>query len=146
MFFCFFLGVLVHCGRKILAQHCTSRRDPRTTDTKWRHKSKITICKIGPMWQTKYSLTVPNNLGLGFWIFGHAVKAISSLGVRSPCPNPWSLMVFGSTLEGARWAFPSYSNLMKLASFLGKLQLIEIIFEGEFFSCTHLAAVRNSKK
>ena len=46
-------------------------------------------------------------------------------------------MVFGSTLEGARWAFPSYSNLMKLASFLGKLQLIEIIFEGEFFSCTY---------
>ena len=35
-------------------------------------------------------------------------------------PNPWCLMVFGSTLEGARWAFPSYSNLMKLASFLGK--------------------------
>ena len=40
-------------------------------------------------------------------------------------------MVFGSTLEGARWAFPSYSNLMKLASFLGKPQMIEMIFEGK---------------
>ena len=25
-------------------------------------------------------------------IFGRAVKAISSLGVRSPCPNKWTLL------------------------------------------------------
>ena len=40
------------------------------------------------MWQKKkYALVVPKNLGVGLeWelIFGCAVKAISSLGVRSP--------------------------------------------------------------
>ena len=34
------------------------------------------------MWQTKYASAVPKNLGLGL-IFGRALKAISSLGVRS---------------------------------------------------------------
>ena len=35
------------------------------------------------MWQTKYALAVPKKLGVGvnFW---PSVKAISSLGVRSP--------------------------------------------------------------
>ena len=37
------------------------------------------------MWQTKYALAVPINLGLGLNFFGRAVQAISSLGVRSPC-------------------------------------------------------------
>jgi hypothetical protein len=37
------------------------------------------------MWQTKYALAVPKNLGLGLNFFVRAVKAISSLGVR----NPW---------------------------------------------------------
>ena len=38
------------------------------------------------MWQTKYDLAVPKNLGLGFdLIFGCAVKMISSPGVCSPC-------------------------------------------------------------
>ena len=41
------------------------------------------IRKIGPMWQTKYGSAVPKNLGLGL-NSGRAVKAISSLGVRSP--------------------------------------------------------------
>ena len=35
------------------------------------------------MWQTKYALAVPKNLGLGL-NFRRVVKAISSLGVRSP--------------------------------------------------------------
>ena len=39
------------------------------------------------MWQTKYALAVPKNLGLGL-NSGRAVKAISSLGVRSPCIQP----------------------------------------------------------
>ena len=34
------------------------------------------------MWQTKYASAIPKNLGVGV-IFGRAVKAISSLGVRS---------------------------------------------------------------
>ena len=37
------------------------------------------------MWQTEYASAVPKNLGVGV-NFGRAVKAISSLGVRSPCP------------------------------------------------------------
>ena len=36
------------------------------------------------MWQTKYALAIPKNLGVGV-NFGRAVKAISSLGVHSPC-------------------------------------------------------------
>ena len=39
------------------------------------------------MWQTKYAATIPKNLGLGL-NFGRTVKAISSLGVRSPCIKP----------------------------------------------------------
>ena len=35
------------------------------------------------MWQTKYAANIPKNLGLGL-NFGRVVKAISSLGVRSP--------------------------------------------------------------
>jgi hypothetical protein len=35
------------------------------------------------MWQTKYASAVPKNLELGL-NFGRAVRAISSLGVRSP--------------------------------------------------------------
>ena len=35
------------------------------------------------MWQKKYALAVPKNMGVGV-NFGRAVKAISSLGVRSP--------------------------------------------------------------
>ena len=34
-------------------------RNLRTTDTQWRHKSKF-----GPLWQKKYDLAVPKNLGL----------------------------------------------------------------------------------
>ena len=45
------------------------------------------------MWQTKYASAVPKNLGLGL-NFGRAVKAISSLDVRSLCMRPlkWSLL------------------------------------------------------
>ena len=39
------------------------------------------------MWQTKYALAEPKNLGLGL-NFRRAVKEISSLGVRSPCVKP----------------------------------------------------------
>ena len=38
------------------------------------------------MWQTKYALTVPKNLGLGL-DFCRAVKAIFSPGVCSLCMN-----------------------------------------------------------
>ena len=36
------------------------------------------------MWQTKYAAALPKNVGLGLNFWG-AVKAISTLGVRSPC-------------------------------------------------------------
>ena len=35
------------------------------------------------MWQAKYASAIPKNRWE--WIFGRAVKAISSMGVRSPC-------------------------------------------------------------
>ena len=34
---------------------------PRTMDTQWRHKSKISV----KLWQTKYASAVPKNLGVG---------------------------------------------------------------------------------
>ena len=42
---------------------------PRTTDTQWRHKSKIHIWKIGP----KYASAVPK-IWDWEWIFGRAVQ------------------------------------------------------------------------
>ena len=46
------------------------------------------------MWQTKYALAVPKNLGLGLNFPGRAVKAISSLGVRSPWMKRVSISLF----------------------------------------------------
>ena len=64
--------------------------DPRTTDTQWRHKSKISE-KLGRCGRQNM---LPPYLKIWEWewIFGRAVKAISSLGVRSPCYNQirWS--------------------------------------------------------
>jgi hypothetical protein len=56
---------------------------PRTTDTQWRHKSKISE-KLGRCGRQNM---LPPYLKIWDWdwIFGRAVKAISSLGVRSPC-------------------------------------------------------------
>ena len=45
------------------------------------------------MWQTKYALAVPKNLGLEF-IFGGAAKAIYSPGIRSPWTHS-----YGETLR-----------------------------------------------
>ena len=54
----------------------------RTTDTQWRHKSKISE-KLGRCGRQNM---LPPYLRIWDWdwIFGRAVKAISSLGVRSP--------------------------------------------------------------
>ena len=58
------------------------RNKPRTTDTQWRHKSKISE-KLGICgWQNMLRLSL--KIWDLDWIFGRAVKAISSLGVRSP--------------------------------------------------------------
>ena len=55
----------------------------RTTDTQWRHKSKIseTLGRCGRQNMLRPYLKIWE----WEWIFGRAVKAISSLGVRSPC-------------------------------------------------------------
>ena len=54
----------------------------RTTDTQWRHKSKISE-KLD--WCGRQNMLPPYLKNWVWdWIFGHAVKAISSLGVRSP--------------------------------------------------------------
>ena len=57
----------------------------RTTDTQWRRKSKISE-KLG--WCGRQNMLRPYLKIWDWdwdWIFGRAVKAISSLGVRSPC-------------------------------------------------------------
>ena len=54
----------------------------RTMDTQWRHKSKISE-KLG--WCGRQNMLRPYlKIWDWDWIFGRAVKAISSLGVRSP--------------------------------------------------------------
>ena len=56
--------------------------EPGTTDTQWRHKSKISE-KLGRSgWRNM--LWPYLKIWEWEWIFGRAVKAISSLGVRSP--------------------------------------------------------------
>ena len=54
----------------------------RTTDTQWRHKSKISekLGRCGRQNMLRPYLKIWD----WDWIFGRAVKAISSLGVRSP--------------------------------------------------------------
>ena len=55
---------------------------PRTTDTQWRHKSKISE-KLGRC--GRQNMFWPYlKIWDWDWIFGRAVKATSSLGVRSP--------------------------------------------------------------
>ena len=63
----------------------------RTTDTQWRHKSKISE-KLGQC--GRQNILWPYlKIWEWEWIFGHAVKAISSLGIRSPWSSskdcPW---------------------------------------------------------
>ena len=58
----------------------------RTTDTQWRHKSKISE-KLGQCGRQNM-LRLYLKIWEWEWIFGHAEKAISSLGVRSPCLQP----------------------------------------------------------
>jgi hypothetical protein len=62
--------------------------ESRTTDTQWRHKSKISE-KLGRC--GRQNLLRPYlKIWDWDWIFGRAVKAVSSLGVRSPwveCSN-----------------------------------------------------------
>jgi hypothetical protein len=54
----------------------------RTTDTQWRHKSKISE-KLGQC--GRQNMLWPYlKIWDWDWIFGRAVKAVSSLGVRSP--------------------------------------------------------------
>ena len=60
----------------------TANQEPLTTDTQWRHKSNLGQC--GRQNMLRLYLTIWD----WDWIFGLAVKAISSLGVRSQC---WQL-------------------------------------------------------
>ena len=60
--------------------------NPRTTDTQWRHKSKISE-KLGRCGRQNMLRAY---LKIWDWdrYFGRAVKAISSLGIHSPWLNP----------------------------------------------------------
>ena len=57
--------------------------DARTTDTQWRHKSKKSDILGG--WGRQNMLRPYLKIWDWDLIFGRAVKAISSPGVRSPC-------------------------------------------------------------
>ena len=68
----------------------------RTTDTQWRHKSKISE-KLG--WCGRQNMIRPFlKIWEWKWIFGRAVKAIFSLGVRSPWFWKFSLYLNSFTI------------------------------------------------
>ena len=97
-----------HWKRSIGPIHkCTK---PRTTDTQWRHKSKISE-NLG---QCGRQNMLPPYLKIWDWdwIFGRAVKDISSLGVRSPCKklNKAFFISFREVREVSLEASPSQSS------------------------------------
>ena len=61
-------------------------------DTQWRHKSKISE-KLGRCCR-RNMLRPYLKIWEWEWIFGRAVKANSSLGVRSPCPVRSAALLF----------------------------------------------------
>ena len=66
--------------------HFNSAWKPRTTNTQWKHKSKISE-KLG--WCGRQNMLRPYLKTWEWeWIFGRAVKAISALDVRSPWWKP----------------------------------------------------------
>ena len=73
----------------------------RTTDTQWQHKSKISE-NLGRCGRQNM---LPPYLKIWDWdwVFGRAVKTISSLGVRSPCLGMYHKVV-SSTLLFNFWA------------------------------------------
>ena len=82
-----FIDFLQKWSLFLIWQPCCSLL-PRTTDTQWRHKSKISE-NLG--WCGRQNMLRPYlNIWDWDWIFGRAVKAISSLGVRSPCSSAWN--------------------------------------------------------
>ena len=95
---------------------------PRTTDTQWRHKSKISekLVRCGRQNMLRPYL----NIWEWEWIFGRAVKAISSLGICSPC---WNALTLGVSFS--KWGrlafffcFPglhSKSKLLQIATSYG---------------------------
>ena len=77
-----FIDFLQKWSLFLIWQPCCSLL-PRTTDTQWRHKSKISE-NLG--WCGRQNMLRPYlNIWDWDWIFGRAVKVISFLGVRSPC-------------------------------------------------------------
>ena len=77
----------------------------RTTDTQWRHKSKISekLGRCGRQNMLRPYLKIWD----WDWIFGRAVKAFSSLGVRSP----WFLAFFWGVLCFCSFKIEDFSIL-----------------------------------
>ena len=82
---------------------------PRTTDTQWRHKSKMSekLSRCGRQSMLWLYLKIWD----WNWIFGHAVKAISSLGILSPCSEELSGNAISSNMQG-----PAYILKIGLSS------------------------------
>ena len=92
---------------------------PRTTDTQWRHKSNKSenLGRCGRQNMLRPYLKIWE----WEWIFGRAVKAISSLGVRSP----WSFWLL--------WAMPK-SNSLKGKKLLVKKKINRSTLFNSFYS------------
>ena len=83
------------------------RNKPRTTDTQWRHKSKKSenLGRCGRQNMLRSYLKIWE----WEWIFGRAVKAVSSLGVLSPwCPTQADVVIY--TMANSACALPVPAN------------------------------------
>ena len=111
----------------------------RTTDTQWRHKSKISV-KVGRCGRQNM-LRPYLKIWDWDWIFGRAVKAISSPGVRSP----WLLM----TMKGKnRYIAPPLEENAGICTWSNKfssLYLFEIFTELNwiFYNNLNLGNIRS---
>ena len=92
----------------------------RTTDTRWQHKSKITdkLSRCGRLNMLPPYLKIWD----WDWVFGRAVKAIFSLGVRSPWVNPSALI----TMAG--WGI-FVQKIFAFLKVLTKSKIAEIVLE-----------------
>ena len=82
-----FLILIDHQFSEIVWKSAKLEHYARTTDTQWSHKSNISekLGRCGRQNMLRPYLKIWD----WDWIFGRAVKAISSLGVRSPCRVEW---------------------------------------------------------
>ena len=110
-----------------------SQLETRTTDTQWRHKSKKSenLGRCGRQNMLRPYLKIWERE----WIFGSAVKAISSLGVRSPWVSTKNnnKQLTCTCLLLSRWVmlFPALTGVGLMALEFCTVKFVSTIILGE---------------